>query len=268
MRRPGPQGRDEDKYPLGRKAGAGASKDATRDVDIIAALRRGESSAYEAFISRFHRVLLEYARRGGVRSADRDEFVEDLLDDVALQFMTPSTPLPQSPRMYVITAFRNKLLNLKRARGRRERMVCEAVRDAVDDCDFANTADVMAGCSEGMVRESRGPGRDSAPLSQALEQLSAKLSEALSDDERRLLVAVADNVPQREIAEWLGVSHVVARKRLERLRSRLTDVATRYTDSLEPDEARELQRFFRRCRAQIGASALAGPSDDPLAREA
>ena len=102
----------------------------------------------------------------------------------------------------------------------------------------------------------------------ALERLAARLSEGLTDDERQLLVAVAENIPQREIAEWLGVSYVVARKRLERLRARLTEVAMRYTNTLQPDDARELQRFFRRCRARIGASVLSQGSDDPLAREA
>lgn len=269
MRRPGPPGQDEESRPARRRAASSAiTRDAIRDIDIVAALRRGESSAYETFITRFHRVLLEYARRGGVRSADCDEFVDDLLDDIALQFMTPATSLPQNPRMYVISAFRKKLLNLKRARGRRERVVREAVRDAQADCDFEDPEHVVAGCSEGRVRESHGPGWESSPLPQPIERLSAKLSEALSDDERQLLVAVADNVPQREIAEWLGVSHVVARKRLERLRARLTDVAMRYAHSLEPDDARELQRFFKRCRARIGASLIAGSTDDTLAREA
>src|SRR5687767_10263355 len=131
MRRPGSPGQDEESWPAGRRgANSSITKEAIRDIDIVAALRRGESSAYEAFIGRFHRVLLEYARPGGVRSADCDEFVDDLLDDIALQFMTPATPLPKNPRMYVISAFRKKLLNLKRARGRRERVVREAVRDA------------------------------------------------------------------------------------------------------------------------------------------
>jgi len=68
---------------------------------------------------------------------------------------------------------------------------------------------------------------------------------------------VAENIPQREIAEWLGVSYAVARKRLERLRARLTEVAMHYANTLEPDDARELQRFFHRCRARIGARTIA-----------
>jgi RNA polymerase sigma factor (sigma-70 family) len=236
---------------------AGAS-----DYEIVVAMRRGEAAAFEQFVERFHRILLDYARRAGVPGADRDELVSELLDDVALQLMTRSTPLPQNPRMYLLAAFRNKLLNRKRARGRRNRVVSEAVRDAYADCDFADGADAAAGCSEDVVRASRGPAWEGPPLPRVLERLSGRLSEALSDDERQLLVAVAENIPQREIAEWLGVSYVVARKRLERLRARLTDVAMRFTNTLEPDDARELQRFFRRSRARIGARLVAAESTE------
>jgi hypothetical protein len=38
-----------------------------------------------------------------------------------------------------------------------------------------------------------------------------------------------------------------------------------YANTLEPDDARELQRFFHRCRARIGARAIAG---DAFTREA
>ncbi|MDB4881332.1 MAG: hypothetical protein JWL95_98 [Gemmatimonadetes bacterium] len=262
MRRPGQVGATED----GRPVAHGGST--LSDVEVIAAMRRSEPGAFALFVERHHRILLDYARRAGLRGIERDELVAELLDDVALHFMTRDTPLPDSPRMYLLSAFRHKLLNSKRARARRGRMVSEAVRDTYADCDFAHTGDAAAGSSEGNVRASRGPAWESAPMPAALERLSAKLSEGLSDDERQLLVAVAENIPQREIAEWLGVSYVVARKRLERLRARLTDVAMRYTNTLQPDDARELQRFFRRCRARIGASVLSQGSDDPLAREA
>jgi hypothetical protein len=117
-----------------------------------------------------------------------------------------------------------------------------------------------------MLRASHGPEWEGAPLPRVLERLAGRLSESLREDERQLLVAVAENIPQREIAEWLGVSYAVARKRLERLRARLTDVAMQYANTLEPDDARELQRFFHRCRARIGARAIArrrGRRDHP-----
>jgi len=245
-----------------RKAG-----DAVKDYDIVVAMRRGEAVAFEHYIERFHRILLDYARRAGVAASERDEMVSELLDDVAIQLITRSAPLPQNPRMYLLAALRHKLLNRKRGSERRRRVVSEAARAAYADRD-PSAGESAAGCSEEMLRASHGPEWEGAPLPRVLERLAGRLSEALGDVERQLLVAVAENIPQREIAEWLGVSYAVARKRLERLRARLTDVAMQYANTLEPDDARELQRFFHRCRARIGARAIALAEGDAIIREA
>lgn len=266
MRKPGPSGKGERPraIPGGSPELPGRSADARHDLEILTAMRSGNPSAYEAFIARFHRLLLDYARKAALRGAERDEFVDELLDDIALQFMTPDSPLPQNPRMYVIAAFRHKFLNLKRGRGRRERVIREAVQEAAATYEFADDGQVVAGCSEGAARASHGPEWEEAPLPRVLECLARRLNEGLSGDERQLLAGVAQNVSQREIAEWLGVSHVVARKRLERLRTRLTDVAMRYASTLEPGDARELQRFLRRCRARIGADVPSpAAADEP-----
>jgi len=244
-----------------RKAG-----DAVKDYDIVVAMRRGEAVAFEHYIERFHRILLDYARRAGVAASERDELVSELLDDVAIQLITRTGPLPQNPRMYLLSALRHKLLNRKRGSERRRRAVSEAARAAYGDRDPA-AGESAAGCSEEMLRVSHGPEWEGAPLPRVLERLAGRLSEALRDDERQLLVAVAENIPQREIAEWLGVSYAVARKRLERLRARLTDVAMQYANTLEPDDARELQRFFHRCRARIGARAIAHAESGTMTRE-
>ena len=245
-----------------RKAG-----DAVKDYDIVVAMRRGEAVAFEHYIERFHRILLDYARRAGVAASERDEMVSELLDDVAIQLITRSAPLPQNPRMYLLAALRHKLLNRKRGSERRRRVVSEAARAAYADRD-PSAGESAAGCSEEMLRASHGPEWEGAPLPRVLERLAGRLSESLREDERQLLVAVAENIPQREIAEWLGVSYAVARKRLERLRARLTDVAMQYANTLEPDDARELQRFFHRCRARIGARAIALAEGDAIIREA
>jgi RNA polymerase sigma factor (sigma-70 family) len=258
-RRTGPSN-NRDGGSKGRAAGAvtALAHEADTDVDLVIRMRTGAPAAFEQFVERFHPVLLDYARRAGADQPERDELVSDVLSDVALHFLTPGIATPRNPRMYLITAFRNRLLNGKRRQTRRERHHSGAVRDAALDSEYADDSNVVAGCSEGAVRESRGPGWERAALPKALERLAVHLDEALTVEERQLLVAVAENVPQREVAEWLGVSHVVARKRLERLRSRMMQVAMRYANALEPDDAREIQRFFRRCRARIGASDRSG----------
>jgi len=261
-RRGGPR-----EWTVERKDASSSAAGAMKDYDIVVAMRRGEAAAFEQYVDRFHRILLDYARRAGVPPMERDELVSELLDDVAIQLMTRHGPLPQNPRMYLLSALRHKLLNRKRGSERRRRMVSEAARAAYGDRDPA-AGEMAAGCSEEMQRTSRGPEWEDAPLPNVLERLAGRLSEALSADERQLLVAVAENIPQREIAEWLGVSYALARKRLERLRARLTGVAMHYANSLEPDDARELQRFFHRCRARIGARTIATPKGDAITREA
>ena len=256
----------------------------TKDYDIVVAMRRGESAAFEQFVERFHRILLDYARRAGVPDMERDELVGELLDDVAIQLMTRSAPLPQNPRMYLLSALRHRLLNRKRDRERRQRVVSEAARAVFGDASARTVASRRRAARRISCRASRGPDWEGTPLPRAIERLSGRLSEALRPEERQLLVAVAENIPQREIAEWLGVSYAVARKRLERLRARLTDVAMQYSNSLERDDARELRRFFQRCRVRIGAHPIAAgatiasavapagqtsdESIDPLPREA
>jgi RNA polymerase sigma factor (sigma-70 family) len=217
-------------------------------------MRTGAPAAFEAFVERFHRVLLDYARRAGVDEPDRDELVGDVLSDVALHFLTPGTAVPGNPRMYLIAAFRNNLFNKRRGRARREKAHSGMLREAAVDSEYADDGEVAAGCSEAVVSESHGPGWERKSLPPALQRLSVHLNDALSPEEHQLLIAVAENIPQRQVAEWLGVSHVAARKRLERLRGRMIQVAMQYTDALEPNDALELQRFFRRCGARIGFS--------------
>ena len=135
----------------GRPGGDGGS-----DYSIIAAMRRGEAEAFEQYVERFHRILLDYARRAGVPPTERDELVSELLDDVAIQLMTRSAPLPQNPRMYLLSALRHKLLNRKRGSERRRRMVSEAARAAYGDRDPAG-GETAAGCSEELLCSSGSP---------------------------------------------------------------------------------------------------------------
>jgi len=128
----------------------------TKDYDIVAAMRRGDSASFTRFVERFHHILLDYARRAGVSASERDELVSELLDDVAIQLMTRTAPLPQHPRMYLLSALRHRMLNRKRSRERRQRVVSEAARAAYGDAP-ADARESAVGCSEDLLRTSRGP---------------------------------------------------------------------------------------------------------------
>lgn len=235
---------------IGRTAPPGKS---LHDAQILAAMQRGDAASYEAFVERFHRLLLDYARRAGMQGGDSDDFVDELLNDIAMQFMTPGAPIPEHPRMYVIAAFRHKFLNHIRGRDRRERAVHAAVREAgveVRDGPGGN-CELIVGCSVSAIRASRGVNAEGALASRALERFAQRLDAELTPEERQLLAAAAEHVPQREVAEWLGVSHAVVRKRLERLRARLVTVALAYVEAADPHDARELERLLRRCGAHV-----------------
>jgi hypothetical protein len=77
------------------------------------------------------------------------------------------------------------------------------------------------------------------------------LEEGLSDQERDVLAWVSEHRPQSQIADWLGISHPAARKRLERLRARLEEMATQYRHSLSGRDRRDVDRFFDRFDAML-----------------
>lgn len=223
------------------------------DRELVAAMRRGESAAFVDFIERFERLLRAYATRLAFRKALRWEIIGEVLDDVALRLVAPGSAIPDNLAAYVVAAFRNRLLNQLRARVRHARAVREAAEDVLLDCTFAEAKEAIAACSAALLHASRGSDYEDSDLSATLTRLSVQLGANLTTEERVLLVAASENVPQREVAAWLGVSHEAARKRLQRLRSRLGHAARDHVERLAPDERRELERFFRRCRTRVPA---------------
>jgi hypothetical protein len=85
------------------------------------------------------------------------------------------------------------------------------------------------------------------------------LDASLSVDDRELLTAIADGVPAREIASWMGISHAAVRKRTERLRARLVELAQSFVEVLSDSEAAELRRLFSACSAVRHPPAAAPP---------
>jgi RNA polymerase sigma factor (sigma-70 family) len=191
------------------------------ETALISALRRGDGGAIRAFIDRFHRLLLSYARRAMQIDPDAELLAEEVLADVIITLTTTDAVTPTHLAGYVLGAFRHRLLNARRARLRRER-VERAAMESVD-------AEPAAPALPPVVR-----------------RLSVALTDELTADERRLLAWVSEHVPQRVIGEWLGVSHAAVRKRVERLRVRLRDASCRFERQLDPHDADELRRFFRR----------------------
>ena len=210
------------------------------DSELLQQMRRDDASAIREFYRRFTPVLWKEAYRARVQLALRDDLVVDCLSDSAIHLMQASVAAPRSLAGYLVAAFRNRVANEYRASARREAL--------------GNTAALMSDgehvvrevCSEASLRASAGPAAELPPLSPVLERLSRVVNAGVTEEERQMLRWVAASIPQRLIAEWMGITHNAARVRVLRLRERLIDLALRAETAWTPSERQELYEFFRR----------------------
>jgi hypothetical protein len=96
-----------------------------------------------------------------------------------------------------------------------------------------------------------------------LERLSRVLDAGLNVDERRMLRWVGASIPQRLIAEWLGITHNAARVRVLRLRERLIELGLKGDVAWTPRQREELYQFFRRSGLGERASQALKEATDP-----
>jgi len=166
--------------------------------------------------------------------------VTDCLSDAALHFMQATVAPPANLTGYLIATFRHRLANDRRATDRRSATGTAAAWGE------GGERVVREVCSEASIRASAGPAADTPPLSPVLERLSRVIDSGITDDERQMLRWVSAAIPQRLIADWLGITHNAARVRVLRLRERLIEIALRSDVARSPDERDELYEFFRR----------------------
>ena len=216
------------------------------DGELLAAMRRDEARAFTEFVRRHHRLLLRYARVARLDREDADALTMEVIEDTVLRLVGVSAVEPRDVRAYMVRAFHHRYLNLRRAAKAREGAMRSAARSGHAELDGQVVA---AACSESALRDARPRHLDEerAPTARgAVLRLGLALDAALSDDERRLLTWVGEHVPQRLIAEWLGVSFAAARQKLSRLRRRLRALADRHVAALDAEERCELEGVLRR----------------------
>ena len=66
-----------------------------------------------------------------------------------------------------------------------------------------------------------------------------------------MMIGIGRHMPLREIAEQVGISYGAARVRVHRLRERFRGIASDYLATLEPEQKKELSRFFRRAELEL-----------------
>ena len=210
------------------------------DHEVLQRMRRDDAVAIREFYHRFTPVLWKIARQAHVQPALRDDVVTDCLTDSALHLMQPTVPEPANLAGYLVAALRHRLANERRASQRR--LATGATAAWSGDGEHV----VREVCSEASIRASAGPAAEAPTLSPVLERLSRVIDAGLREDERQMLRWVSASIPQRVIAEWLGITHNAARVRVLRLRERLIELAVRGDAGWTPRQRQELYEFFRR----------------------
>ena len=235
-------------------------------------MRHDEALAIREFYRRFAPVLWKLARQAHVQPALRDDVVTDCLSDAAIHLMQATAAVPVNLTGYLVTMFRHRLANDRRATKRRAATGTAAA--------WAGDGErvVREVCSEASLRASAGPAAEAPALSPVLDRLSRVVDADITGEERQILRWLSASVPQRLIAEWLGITHNAARLRVLRLRERLIEVALRDPGPWRAGEREELYAFFRRsglserARRMIESQGGGGPerrrrSAGPKSRE-
>jgi DNA-directed RNA polymerase specialized sigma24 family protein len=232
---------------------------ALSDGALIAAMRAGDDWAWAEFDTRFRARLEQYARHVGAPTLRWDECVTEVLEDAALKLTSDAATTPTNLTAYLIRAVRNRAVTLARAAARRHRRHVQA--SAVGEPE----AVVWSLCSESALRASgssavreEADDRAYAVAVRARRRLGAALVAELSEEEQCIIAWVAEAVPYRQIAAWLGASYDATSKRIWRLCRRLKQVAPIHASAFDAAERAELERFFRRVGAVHTPASAAG----------
>jgi RNA polymerase sigma factor (sigma-70 family) len=232
---------------------------ALSDSALVDAMRSSAPDAWAEFDMRFRPLLERYATRVGIPRWEWSACITEVLDDEALRLIERSArEMPEHLSAYLVRAVRNRHLAVKRAATRRERRYASAAAaDPVTD-------GVLGLLVSEHSREAADPLRvaeEAATASTAVKQFGELLSARLTKNEREMLAWVAEGVPQRMIAEWLGINREAAKKRIARLCRRLREMAVAVREELPMDARREIDRLMRRTSTAAGNSH-SGESDD------
>jgi len=214
-------------------------------------MRASVPEAWTEFDARFRPLLERYAARIGIPRWEWSSCITEVLDDEALRLIERSREVPQQMAAYLIRAVRNRHLALKRAAMRRDNRYAGAA--AVDDSPEGSVGPLV---SEHTRRACEPPrvSEEQQTTPSALTRVAQLLSARLSDEEQQMLAWVAEGVPQRVIAEWLGINREAAKKRIARLCGRLRAAVDALKADLPLDARREIDRLLRRTGAERGDS--------------
>lgn len=191
---------------------------ALSDAALVAAMRAGDRRAWMEFDLRFRPALERYAACIGLPTASWPECVSDVVTDAAIRFASAGAVVPESCLAYLIRAVRNRATNLSRQEARAMR---------ISEQLPPHTHPAASGPRDGYG------------------SIAERLREGLSPDQELLLAWVAENVPYRQIAEWLGIGYEATAKRIARLNARLRVRIENMTDDATDAERDAISALLR-----------------------
>ena len=177
---------------------------ALTDTALIDAMRASIPEAWTEFDARFRPLLERYAARIGIPRWEWSVCITEVLDDEALRLIERAGEVPQHLTAYLVRAVRSRFLHLKRAGLRRDR------RYAMDGAVGAVMSEhTRSACDPPRIAEERVNGAG------VVARFGLALGARLTTEEQQMLAWVAEGVPHRLIAEWLGINREAAKKRDE-----------------------------------------------------
>jgi DNA-directed RNA polymerase specialized sigma24 family protein len=219
------------------------------DRALLAGMRRDDAGAWAAYMARFRPRL--YAIMLGANlytiagMPARDALVDEVLTDEALRLTRPGAPDVTNIGGWLVRAAQHKLVDVRRLAQRRERHYRAAASWFADTPWKGERAIVPALHSAHGLRAS-GALREDAEASPAVLGLAAAIVAVVSEKDRVLLGWLAEGVPHRTIAGWLGVSYEAATKRAWRLTRQLRASVAQFAAALPPEQRAEVARLLRR----------------------
>lgn len=211
--------------PGSQDCSPGVSNPSRDEGALVAAISRGDDAALKELYVCYLPMLVAATRRHRVLPSDRRELALDVITDVAMQLLRGDGPVPRNLSGFLATVLRRRVVDRARRDASR---VLEVPFDEAREASLGVMLD------------------DSDHATPALVRLVDHLEQHCDDTELQILHWLGEHVPQRTIAEWLGVGHGAVRMRVARLRNRLRDVARTYSRVLDADSREEIARFFRR----------------------
>ena len=241
---------------------------AANDAELIAGMRRGVEAAIDEFVDRYTPMLVGVAKRRGLRGGNLITAVMDFLDSAAMRLAVEGSRIPDPLPPWLVLSFRHRLRDEWRAEERRK------ARESLMATDIGRGSQraVAETCSEYAIRLTAGidepdSGEGSVTWLALREALAIAIEKGLSEGDRQLLGYLADRMPQRDIADILGITHGNARVRILRLRERLVRLARVHINTLPTADGIALASFLDRPpRRMVLDAERARPPDDGPAR--